>query len=114
MNVFLWIVQGLLAAAFAASGVVEISKPHSQDLSPLVVRLIGSAESVAALALILPAAVDIATVLTPLAATGLVVLMVLAMGYHARRKESAPIAVNAVLFTLAVIVMWGRYGPHAF
>jgi hypothetical protein len=53
-------------------------------------------------------------VLTPLAATGLAVLMVLAMGYHARRKESMPIAINAVLLILAALVMWGRFGPHAF
>ncbi|SFH22142.1 DoxX-like family protein [Streptomyces mirabilis] len=57
---------------------------------------------------------DVATVLTPLAATGLAVLMVLAMGYHARRKESMPIAINAVLLILAALVMWGRFGPHAF
>ncbi|MGW2650304.1 DoxX family protein [Streptomyces sp. NPDC001393] len=114
MNVFLWIVQGVLAAAFAASGVVKIAKPRSPDLPLLVVRLIGAAESAAAVALIVPAALDFATVLTPLAATGLAVLMVLAMGYHARRKESVPIAINAVLLILAALVMWGRFGSHAF
>ncbi|MFF4357638.1 DoxX family protein [Streptomyces sp. NPDC001604] len=114
MNVFLWIVQGVLAAAFAASGIVKITKPQSPDIPLPVVRLIGAAEAAAALALILPAALDFATVLTPLAATGLAVLMVLAMGYHARRKESMPIGINALLLILAALVMWGRFGPHAF
>ncbi|WP_128434877.1 DoxX family protein [Streptomyces cyaneus] len=114
MNVFLWIVQGVLAAAFAASGVVKLAKPGEQHLPPGLVRLIGIAESVAAVGLVLPPALDVATILTPLAATGLAVLMALAMGFHARRKEAAGVAVTAVLLLLAAVVMWGRFGPHAF
>jgi hypothetical protein len=112
-TVLRWIVQGVLAVAFAASGLVKIVKPQSPDLSLPLVRLIGATEAAAALALILPA-LDVATVLMPLAATGLAVLMVLAMSYHARRKESMPIAINALLLILAAMVMWGRFGPHAF
>ncbi|MFC8198878.1 DoxX family protein [Streptomyces sp. NPDC060006] len=113
MNVFLWIVQGILASAFAASGFLKIAKPQSPDLSLRTVRQIGVAEFSAAFGLILPATIGIATVLTPLAATGLAVLMALAMGYHARRKEPAHMAINAVLLILSAIVMWGRFGPYA-
>ncbi len=122
MNVFLWIVQGLLAAAFAVAGVLKSTRSREQlipqlpwvgDVSTPVVRLIGAVEFAGALGLILPGAFDIATVLTPLAATGLAVIMVLAMGLHARRKEPAAIAFNAVLLILAAVVMWGRFGPHA-
>ncbi|MCZ0999512.1 DoxX family protein [Streptomyces mirabilis] len=52
--------------------------------------------------------------LTSLAATDIVVIMGLAMGFHARRKEPEGVAFNAVLLILAVVVMWGRFGPHAF
>lgn len=123
MNVFLWIVQGLLATAFAAAGVLKSTRSREQlipqlpwvsDVSTPLVRLIGAAEFAGALGLILPGAFDIATVLTPLAATGLAVIMVLAAGFHARRKEPAAIAFNAVLLILAAVVMWGRFGPHAF
>ncbi|WP_432194347.1 DoxX family protein [Streptomyces sp. bgisy027] len=106
--------QGLLAAAFAASGARKLAKPDGQHLPPRLVLLIGTAEVAAAIGLILPATTDIATVLTPLAATGIAVIMILAMGYHARRKEWTPIAINAVLLALAALVMWGRFGPHAF
>jgi hypothetical protein len=64
--------------------------------------------------LILPAATGIAPKLTPLAATGLVVLMVLAAITHARRKEPSAIAFNAVLLVPAAVVAWGRFGPYAF
>ncbi|MEU6251361.1 DoxX family protein [Streptomyces sp. NPDC047043] len=123
MNVFLWIVQGVLAAVFATSGLIKTTKSREQlipqllwvsDVRTPVVRLIGIAEFAAALGLFLPGALDIGTVLTPPAATGLAVIMVLAMGLHARRREPAAIAFNAVLLVLAALVMWGRFGPHAF
>jgi hypothetical protein len=63
---------------------------------------------------ILPAATGIAVVLTPLAATGLAVTMVLAGFVHARRKEPSGIATNAALLALAVVIAWGRFGPYSF
>ncbi|MFE4824340.1 DoxX family protein [Streptomyces sp. NPDC056704] len=114
----------MLAVAFAASGVLKTTKSREQlspqlpwvsDFSAAVVRLIGLAEFTAALGLILPAAHNIATVLTPLAATGLTAIMILAMGFHdACRKEPSSIAVTAILLIPAAIVMWGCFGPHAF
>jgi hypothetical protein len=32
---------------------------------------------------------------------------------HLRRKEPMAIAFNAVLFVLAVVVAWGRFGPYS-
>jgi len=83
-------------------------------VSPATVRFIGVVELAAALGLILPAATGIARVLTPVAATGLAVTMVLAAITHARRKEPSAIAFNAVLLVLAAVVAWGRFGPYAF
>lgn len=123
MNVFLWVLQALLAAMFAMAGLMKTlqpieklagSMPYAMDLSPSTVRFIGAAELAAALGLILPAVTGIATVLTPLAATGLAVVMVLAAGFHYRRGEYSAIAFNAVLLALAVITAWGRFGPYAF
>ncbi|MFI7128357.1 DoxX family protein [Nonomuraea sp. NPDC050153] len=123
MNVFLWILQGALAALFAGAGVTKLTQqrdkliprlPWVEDFSTPVVRLIGGAELAGALGLILPAATGIATVLTPLAATGLGIIMILAMGVHARRREPQAIAFNAVLLIAAAVVAWGRFGPYAF
>jgi hypothetical protein len=87
--------------------------PWVEDFSPATVKLIGAAELAAAVGLILPAATRIAPVLRPQAATGLVVLMVLAAIAHSRRKEPSGIAVNAVLAVLAAVVAWGRFGRRA-
>lgn len=121
MSVFLWVLQGVLAAMFAMAGVMKATQPieklagslpYVKDLSPGTVRLIGVSELAAALGLILPAATGIATVLTPLAATGLVLVMMLAAGFHYRRTEYSSIGFNAVLLILAVVVAWGRFGPY--
>lgn len=119
MNTTLWIVQSVLAVLFAMIGVLKTTRPKAKlepilpwvaDFSPVTVRLIGAVELLAATGLILPAATGVATVLTPVAATGLAVTMVLAAVVHARRKEPSAIVVNAVLLGLAVFVAWGRFG----
>ncbi|MCF1595210.1 DoxX family protein [Streptomyces muensis] len=123
MNVVLWVLQALLAAVFGMAGLMKSSQPREklakslpwvEDLSLGTVRLIGVVELLAALGLILPAATGIAVVLTPLAATGLAVVMILAAIVHARRKEAGSIPVNVVLLALAVVVAWGRFGPYSF
>jgi uncharacterized membrane protein len=123
MNVFLWIVQAVLAAAFLTAGVQKATQPKEklqprlpwvEDFSPGTVRFIGIVELLGALGLILPAATGIAPILTPIAATGLALVMVLAAATHIRRKEPSGVAVNAVLFALAVFVAWGRFGPYGW
>jgi uncharacterized membrane protein len=123
MNVFLWILQAVLALMFAMAGVQKATQPKDKlvtrlpwvaDFSQGTVRFIGIAELAGALGLILPAATGIAPVLTPLAAAGLAVIMVLAAITHARRKEPGAIAFNAVLFVVAAVIAWGRFGPYSY
>ncbi|GAA3446931.1 DoxX family protein [Planomonospora venezuelensis] len=123
MNATLWILQALLAAMFGMAGVMKSTRPKDElagklpwveDFSPTVVRLIGVAELAAALGLILPAALGTAPILTPLAAAGLVIIMVGAMITHARRNEPRAIVFNAVLLIVAAVIAWGRFGPCSF
>jgi uncharacterized membrane protein len=124
MNVTLWIIAGLLAVAFALAGLMKIAQPKEKlaasgmgwtgDFSAGAVKAIGALELLGALGLALPAALDVAPVLVPLAATGLAVLMLGAAVVHARRKEQQMIGVNAVLLILAAVVAWGRFGSYAF
>lgn len=123
MNVTLWIVAGILAALFFMAGLMKATSPKRklaanmpwvEDFSASTVKLIGTLEMLGALGLILPAALDIAVILTPLAATGLAVTMALAAVVHARRKETPMIAVNVVLLALAAFVAVMRFGPQAF
>ncbi|MFJ6565580.1 DoxX family protein [Streptomyces sp. NPDC091412] len=124
MNVFLWIVAGVLAAVFLMSGAVKLSRSPQQlaasglgwaeNFGAGPVKLIGALEVLAALGLILPPLVGVAEILAPVAATGLGVLMLGAAVTHGRRKESQMITVNVVLLALAAVVALGRFGPHAF
>ncbi len=73
-------------------------------------RFIGAAELAGAIGLILPAATRILPKLTALAATGLVLVMILASGYHFLHGEAARTPVNFLLGGLAAFVAWGRFG----
>jgi uncharacterized membrane protein YphA (DoxX/SURF4 family) len=124
MNLALWIVAIVLAAVFAGSGLMKQLVPKdklvtagqswAQDYSQTGIRLIGLAEILGAIGLVLPAAVHVAPILVPLAAIGLVLVMVGAAVVHARRHEPTNVAVNLVLIVLAVFVAWGRFGPYSF
>ena len=124
MNLALWIVAIVLAAGFAASGLIKLLVPKeklvssgqgwAQDVTPTDIRLIGVVEVLGAAGLILPAVTHIVPILVPLAAVGLVLVMVGAAVVHARRKEALNIGVNAVLLALAAFVAWGRFGPYPF
>jgi uncharacterized membrane protein YphA (DoxX/SURF4 family) len=123
MNVVLWILAAVLAVAFLFSGITKLSQPREklaaqmgwvEDFSPQTVKVIGALEVLAAIGLILPAVLNIVPVLVPLAATGLVALMVGAALTHRRRREYAIIAVNLVLLIMAAVVAWGRFGQYSF
>lgn len=117
LHIGLWITQVLLAAAFGMAGLMKVSVPIDQlaakgmsfvtTYDSSVVRVIGVAELLAALGLILPAALRILPILTPMAATGLALIMVLAAKYHLEHSE--PIIANTVFLVLSVFVIWGRY-----
>jgi uncharacterized membrane protein YphA (DoxX/SURF4 family) len=124
VNIALWVIASLLALAFLAAGSFKVIQPKeklassglawTEDFSAGTVKTIGVLEVLAAIGLVLPAVLDIAPVLVPLAASGLVLVMVGAVITHARRKESQAIVANLILLVLAAIVAWGRFGPYSF
>jgi uncharacterized membrane protein YphA (DoxX/SURF4 family) len=124
MNITLWIITALLALLFLAAGTMKIAQPKAklaaagqgwaEDFSDGTVKGIGGLEVLAALGLVLPALLNIATVLVPLAAAGLFVLMVGAAITHARRGEKTNVIVNATLGILAAGVAIARFGPYGF
>ena len=123
MNAALWVVQGVLAVMFLMAGVLKATQPKDrlvkqlpwvEDFSAGTVRFIGAMELLGAIGLILPALTGVAVILTPLAATGLAVLMLLAVLTHIRRREPGAVVFTAVLLLAAVVVAWGRFGPYSF
>ena len=81
MNYVLWIVQGLLALIFLFTGGTKLILPievltEQTPLPGLFVRFLGVAEVLGAIGLILPGLVRVWPVLTPLAGSGLVIIMI--------------------------------------
>jgi uncharacterized membrane protein YphA (DoxX/SURF4 family) len=126
MNLTLWIVTGLLAVAYLIGGGGKLIMPKEkiaatsrsarwvEDFSAGSVKAIGALEVLAAVGLVLPAALDIAPVLVPLAALGLVMIMVGAVITRIRRHEANLMVADLVYLALAGFVMWGRFGPESF
>jgi hypothetical protein len=125
MNLTLWIVTGLLAAVFLVSS-AKLFVPKEkmagmgaasrwvEDFSPGALKAIGALELLAAAGLILPAALDIAPVLVPLAAVGAVLLFVGAIITRLRRGEKVTMVGDLVYLAMAAFVAWGRFGPESF
>lgn len=124
MHVFLWVVAIVLAAAFGAAGAMKLLQPKEKLIAsglgwaelfqPGVIKLIGAVELLAAIGLVLPGLTGVAPVLVPLAAVGLVLVMIGAIVTHVRRSELPMVAINLVLLVLALIVAWGRFGSYAW
>ncbi|MFD9411660.1 DoxX family protein [Streptomyces sp. NPDC059989] len=126
MNLALWIVTGLLAAAYLVGGAFKVITPKEkiaaggssgrwvEEFSAGGVKAIGTLEVLAAVGLVLPAVLDVAPVLVPSAALGLVLLMLGAAIIRIRRYESKLVMVDLVYAALAAFVAWGRFGPESF
>ncbi|MBB6731487.1 DoxX family protein [Cohnella zeiphila] len=117
MNIAWWIVQGLAALGFVYSGWLKAFQYEKakaswgwvKDVPKAFVVLIGLAELAGALGLILPEALNIAPVWTPIAATGLAAVVLLGAFFHIARKEYREIGVNLIFLALAVFVAIGRF-----
>ncbi|MRN53978.1 DoxX family protein [Paenibacillus monticola] len=116
MNITLWIVQGILGVGFIFSGWMKAfqyekaktSWPWVNEVSKELVFFIGIVELFGVLGIVLPQATNIAPVLTPIAAIGLVLVVLFGALFHMKRKEYQEIGVNLVFLVLALIVAIGR------
>jgi uncharacterized membrane protein YphA (DoxX/SURF4 family) len=121
LNIALWIAQALLALVFFAVGFAILRNDRftyararppmtswAEDVSDRTYKTLGVLELLAAIGLVLPRLLRIAPALTPLAALGIVGLMIGAIVLHLRRNEPRLIIVNVVLMLLALFVLWGR------
>jgi hypothetical protein len=102
---------------FLAVGAMKATQPIAVLVDTLgwpaavpaaLVRVIGVAELLGALGLILPAATRVKPMLTPLAGVGLAMVMLLATIFHISHGELGALPIPLVLGGLAAFVAWGR------
>jgi hypothetical protein len=113
INVLLWVVQGLLAALFLFAGGMKFVLPLEAVAGPialpgLFMRFIGVAEVAGALGLVLPSLLRIQPRLTPLAALGLVIIMIGATVLTGMTGPVATALVPGVVGVLTAFVAYGR------
>jgi len=116
VNIALWIAQGVLAFMFLLPGVMKLVKDPKpeQNLSVGLSKFIGITEVLGAIGLILPGALNIAPYLTGVAAIGTSIIMLLAMAYHLKRKETSGAITCLVLLLISLFVVIGRFGIQPF
>src|SRR5215218_5591404 len=115
LNIVLWSVQGFLAIFFLASGAPKISGRGIEkwigfsDLPRSQVVFIGFAEVLGAAGLVLPMATGVLPWLTPLAAVGLAIIVLVATGFHLRADERLNAVETALWAGIAAAVAIGRW-----
>lgn len=119
MTYVLWIVQGLLALLFLFAGGSKLVLPLDKLTGPvalpgLLVRFIGVAEVLGAMGLILPGLLRIRPGLTPLAASGLVIIMIGATVITLVSGDLMAALLSLVVGLLSAFVAYGRWrlAPH--
>jgi putative oxidoreductase len=117
LHIALWIAQVVLGGMFIMAGIMKASQPITDlsksvpwtaDVPLAMVRFIGVCELLGGIGLILPGLLRIKALLVPIAAIGIVLIMVFAMVYHIANRESNVIPVNIVLGLVAAFIAWGR------
>jgi uncharacterized membrane protein len=117
VNALLWIGQVLFGVYFIAVGIMHFVVPEGlpaqlawmYDLSEPAHIAAGTAEILGGLGLILPGLTRIWPWLTPLAAAGLIVVMVGAAVWHAGRGEVQNLGVNLANVVVLALIAYGRW-----
>jgi uncharacterized membrane protein YphA (DoxX/SURF4 family) len=114
MTKALWVVQALLAAVFLFAGVMKFvmsveEMTRQMPMPGAFLHFIGAAEIAGALGLILPGLFRIRTGLTPLAAAGLVIIMIGATVVSFKLGGAASALIPLVVGLLAAFVAYGRW-----
>jgi hypothetical protein len=117
LNIFLWVLQVLLAGIMLMAAYMKLTMPVSRlaaiypwtgQVSAVFVRLIGVVDGLGGLGLILPGLLRVKPVLTVWAAGGILSLMLCAIVFHVSRGEASVIGFNVGVVAVAGVIIWGR------
>lgn len=126
MDITLWVIAGVLAVAFGTGGATQIllskqrygalaaSQRWVEDFGPGHIKAIGATKLVGVTGLIVPPLVGVATILTPLAACGLTLVMAGAATTRFRRSEWGLMAGDVAYLGAFAFLAWGRFALAPF
>jgi len=119
VNTILWVAQGLLAVLFLFSGLMKSTQSEEKlvasgqtgvaGLPRPLIRFIGISEILGAAGLVLPLLSNVMPILTPLAAIGLGLIMILAALVHYSREEKRIFSQNLFILLVCLSVAYGRW-----
>jgi uncharacterized membrane protein YphA (DoxX/SURF4 family) len=116
MNIALWIAQVLLALIFLFAGVMKFVTPMDEMMKQMPVALppwfiffTGAVEILGAIGVVLPWLLGILPILTPLAAAGLVFVMLGAIVYTLAAGQMGGAIISLIVGLLAAFVAYGRW-----
>lgn len=113
LSIITWVLSGLVAVLFLMAGTMKVLKPHNadkpmptlSDYSEGQVRLLGVAEIVGAIGLILPVLTGILPWVTVVAGLGLAAIQFLAIFAHRRHNENFTMNIIVMVMALVVVVL---------
>lgn len=119
MNIVLWILQSIMAAAFMFSGInksifseqqlVAKGQTGVEGLPMPFIRFIGISEILGAVGIILPLLLHILPILTAFSAIGFAIIMVPAAVIHYKRHEYRNVMTNCIFFLVCVFIAYFRF-----
>jgi hypothetical protein len=118
IHITLWVAQVVLAAGLMFGAVMKLFQPVSElsamwpwtgEVPVAAVKATGIIDLLGTIGLIVPMLLRIKSVLTPVAALGVVTLMICASVFHIARGEASEIGVNLFFAGIAAFVAWGRF-----
>ena len=120
MNVVLWVFQVIFGLSFVTVGLLHLTLPAGlppdmawmYDLTTWASWIVGTAEILGGLGLILPAVFRTRTRLVSQAAAGLLLVMVLGVIFHLVRGEYPNVMINVVNGAVLAFIAWGRSAKY--
>lgn len=116
LHITLWVAQFVLGLTFSMAGIMKLITPVSElkialswvnEMAEWVI-VIGVAELLGGIGLLLPSLLNIYPRLSAFAAVGLLTIMILAASYHLIHQEFSSIPINIIFGSLSYFIAWGR------
>jgi len=117
MNILLWVLQVMLAWLSIAGGYFQIFKLDELQKGVAAMRALprglwaffGAVGCVAGLCLILPGAINVLPVLTPIAAAVVAAESILISALYLHYGDSSPIPYSVAMAVIALFISYGRF-----